>query len=92
MTNSKAEWAFVVESEKTPEDLGLSRWPAESEEKLPNRSHCRARTPFAELMERAAKYNEQLKEANQPPLVEEELIAGNLYTGPVRAALQPPFA
>jgi len=55
---------------------------------LRDRNKCRCKPHLAQLVEIANKAdgrNEQLKRANQPPLVEEELIAANLYTGPVHA-------
>ena len=33
-TTSKIEWAFGVDDKATPEQLGLTRWPDESEEML----------------------------------------------------------
>ena len=81
-TTSKTEWAFVVDDDgATPE--GLSRWPEESESLLPDRKKCRVKTPLTKLIQRAAKYSEQLEKAKQPPLVKEEIIAASLYTGPV---------
>jgi len=50
---------------------------------LPDREKCRVKTPLAELVQKAAKYSEQLEKAKQPPLVKEELVAAKLYTGPV---------
>ena len=70
--------------------LGLSRWPVEAEDKLPDRNKCRVKVPLAELIQRSEKYNAELEEAHQPTLVKEELIAANLYTGPVRPTLQTP--
>ena len=37
--------------------------------------------------DKAKEHNQKLEEANQPPLVDEELIAANSYTGPVRVPL-----
>ena len=81
-TTSAVEWAFVVGEDAVP--AGLARWPVEAEEKLPDRSRCRRKTPLAALEEKAEQINVKLKEANQPELLREEIIAANLYTGPVR--------
>ena len=92
-TTSRVEWAFVVDDKATPEQQGLSRWPAESEDKLSAADKRRRRKPsIAELLKIAdGGRNQQLKKANHPPLVEAELIAANLYTGPVcRPAPCPP--
>ena len=45
---------------------------------------------MAALIKAAKEYNEKLKKANQPPLVDEELFAANLYTGPVLALTHLP--
>ena len=63
-------------------------WPMESEDKLPNRDKCRRKPVLSELKEKAKEYNQKLEAANQPPLVDEEMIAANLYTGPVRSPLR----
>ena len=82
-TTSAKEWAFVVD-DALPD--GTSSWPAESEERLPDRSKCRKKTPLAELEKKAEPMNKKLKEFNQPMILVEEIIAANLYTGPVRRA------
>ena len=84
-TTSKIEWLFTTDDAATPESLGRRQWPAESVEKLPNRSHCRKRRPLAEILKAAEAPNAQLKAHDHTPLGPEELIAANLYTGPVRA-------
>ena len=90
-TTSRVEWAFVVDDKASPEQQGLSRWPAESEDKLNAADKRRRKKPsMAELLEIANEdggRNQQLMKANHPPLVEEELIAANLYTGPARRPL-----
>ena len=91
-TTARVEFAFVVDDKATPEQERLSRWPAEAEDKLSDRSKCRKKPSMAKLIEIANEdggRNEQLKKANHPPLVEEELIAANLYTGPARRPLAP---
>ena len=89
-TTSRIEWLFVTDEEATPEQLGLKAWPAESEEKLPDRSRCRVRRPLAEMEKAAKAPNDQLKRNDHTPLGQPELIAANLYTGPVRAPCHPP--
>ena len=85
-TTSRIEWSFVVVDNATPEQLGLPRWPAESVDKLQDRDKCRCKPLLRRLVgiaNQAGGRNEQLRKANQPPLEDEELIAANLYTGPV---------
>ena len=82
-TSSETEWLFVVDSEATPERLHLAHWPEEDVAKLPDRSKCRTRRPLVELEQAAKSRNEELSKANQPPVIREEVVAANLYTGPV---------
>eukprot|EP00966_Prymnesium_polylepis_P100437 2326441-Prymnesium_polylepis.1 len=83
-TCSQTEWRFTTDDAATPEQLNLDRWPEESEETLKDRSHWRKRRPMHEIEKEAETRNEQLTRANQPKLIREEIIAANLYTGPVR--------
>ena len=85
-TTSKVEWMLVVEDRASPDQLGLERWPEESPDMLPDRSKCRQRRPLGELVGAAEPRNVKLEAADQPRLVNEEIIAANLYTGPVRSA------
>ena len=60
-----------------------------------DRNKCRCKpllTQLVKIANEADGRNAQLKRAKQPPLVEEELIAANLYTGPVHAPPQPRHA
>ena len=82
-TSSKTEFLFVYDPEATPEQLNLDHWPKESEEKLLDRSRCRIRRPLADILAAARSPNWALKKAKQPELIDEELVAANLYTGPV---------
>ena len=96
-TTSKTEWLFVTDDDDAAAlaKLGLQSWPAESAEKLPDRSHCRKRRPLADV-KRAADQgydgpsgfcqspNAQLRKDGHPELIFEELIAAIMYTGPVR--------
>ena len=83
-TTSAKEWAFVVD-DALPGDLKLAAEGA----KLPERDKCRKKTPLAVLEKKAEAMNAKLEEAKQPVLVVEEIIAANLYTGPVRARALP---
>ena len=82
-TCSKVEWQFVAEPKATPETLGLSGWPKESEQKLPDRDRCRKRVSLEQLLEAAKERNAQLLKAKQPEVMKEEIVAANLYTGPM---------
>ena len=82
-TSSEIEWAYVVDAEATPATFNMEKWPEESADKLPDRSRCRQRCALTDTMEAAESRNHALVEAKQPPLVDEEIIAAILYTGPV---------
>ena len=68
------------------EQLQLERWPAESE-KLSDRTKCRVKRTLTDLDAEIKAHNKQLEEANQPKVEMEEVIAAQLYTGPVSARL-----
>ena len=84
-TSSKIEWLYVYDPEVTPDQLKQERWPEESAEKLPDRGRCRSRRTLDEIWDDANSRNLDLEKANQPGLVKEEVLAANLYTGPVCA-------
>ena len=65
------------------EQLQLERWPVESDEKMPDRAKCRVKRTLTDLDTEIKARNEQLKKANQPKVEMEEVIAAQLYTGPV---------
>lgn len=85
-TTSRVEWLYVTDESDTasPVPHGYASWPAESHAKLPNLSHHRRRRPLSELTSAAETQNAQLCAHDHPPLIVEELIGANLYTGPVR--------
>ena len=89
LTTSKAEWLFVTDDDEAAAlaKLGLESWPAESEEKMPDRSYCRVRRPLADVERAAEAPNARLKKDGHPELITVELIAAILYTGPVRPRL-----
>ena len=83
-TTSKTEFLFVYDPNgEAP--IGIE-WPRESTEMLPDPSRARRRWPMSELEHVRQRYNEQLEEVKQPGLLPEEIVAANLYTGPVRSA------
>ena len=84
-TTSKTEWLFTAVGTATPEQAGLTRWPVESEAKLPDRDMCRSRRSVNDLLRgtERTKRDALLRAAGQPALVDEEVIAANLYTGPM---------
>ena len=90
-TTSKAEWNFLVITGATPQQLQLERWPEESVDRLCDRSKCRAKPVLAELVEKAKPYNEQLVKAGNTALLDDELIAANMYTGPVSSCSPDPL-
>jgi len=82
-TQSRIEWHFVASSDVTPEQLRIPCWPNESAEKLPDRACARRRRSLEALEAAVADNNRHLREANQPEMMLEEIIAACLYTGPM---------
>ena len=82
-TQTRIEWHFVVSADVTPEQLRIPCWPIESAEKLPDRECARQRRSLEALQVAVEDNNRQLREANQPELMLEEIIAACLYTGPM---------
>ena len=82
-TQSQIEWHFVASANATPEQLRIPCWPNESAEKLPDRTCARRRRSLEALEAAVADNNRHLREANQPELMLEEIIAACLYTGPM---------
>ena len=66
--------------------LQLEHWPAESE-KMKDRTQCRVKRTLTDLDAAIKAHNKQLEEANQPKAEMDEVIAAQLYTGPVSAPL-----
>ena len=66
--------------------LQLERWPVESE-KMEDRTKCRVKRTLTDLDAAIKAHNKQLEEANQPKAEMDEVIAAQLYTGPVSAPL-----
>lgn len=85
-TTSKTEWLFVTDDDDAAAlaKLGLQSWPAESAEELPDRSHFRKRRPLADVKRAADETNARLRRDGTAELIDEELIAAIMYTGPVR--------
>ena len=71
-TSSKAEWEYLLEAQTTDEEIA----EAQAAKK-------RVRWPLAVLKQAAASRNQQLQEAKHPPLEDEEIIAANMYSGPM---------
>jgi len=81
-TTSQIEWLYVVGEGVSCDQLGLTCWPKESEEKLAIHHH-RTRRPLANIQRAAETRNEQLRRAGHLLLITEELISANMYTGPL---------
>ena len=82
-TTSEIEFAIVT----TPTADALARlrlaaWPAEASDKLPDRSLTRRAASLASFAPALAEVNQRLAAACQPALIEAELIALRMYTGP----------
>ena len=69
------------------EQLQLERWHVESDEKMSDRTKCRVKRTLTDLDTEIKEHNKQLKDANQPKVEMEEVIAAQLYTGPLSARL-----
>ena len=69
------------------EQLQLERWPVESDGKMPDGTKCRVKRTLTDLDAEIKELTKQLKDANQPKVEMEEVIAAQLYTGPVSARL-----
>ena len=76
-----------TDSDAARAQLQLERWPAESEKKMPDRTKCRVKRSLADLDAAIKAHNKQLEEANQLKAEMDEVIAAQLYTGPVSARL-----
>lgn len=77
----------MVGTDEEQEQLQPERWPEESEKLLPDREKCRVRRTQYDLHAKIEVHNKQLVEANQPKVEMDEVIAAQLYTGPVSAPL-----
>jgi len=84
-TTSKTEWLFVTADDEAAAlaKLGRESWPIASEEKQANRSRCRKRRSLADLVRAAEHHNGQFREMGEPLLLQVEVIAVNMYSGPV---------
>ena len=71
-TSSKAEWEYLLEAQTTAEEIEEAQ-----------AAKRRVRWPLAVLKQAAASRNQQLQEAKHPPLEDEEIIAANMYSGPM---------
>ena len=76
-----------TDTDAAREQLQLERWPAESE-KMSDRTKCRVKRSLADLDAAIKAHNKQLEAANQPKAEMDEVIAAQLYTGPVSAPLR----
>ena len=77
----------MVGTDEEQEQLQPERWPEESEKLLPDREKCRVKRTLNDLDAAIKAHNKQLEEANQPKAEMDEVIAAQLYTGPVSAPL-----
>ena len=50
---------------------------------MPDRSHCRQPEPLDGVLLRAKAKNAQLAAQGEPPVIDEEVLAARLYTGPL---------
>ena len=82
-TDSNTEWHYVTDEGATPQEVGREQWPAESEEKMPARNKCRKKVSIEALRKEKEAVNKRLEAANQTPVMDQELIAACMYTGPV---------
>ena len=79
-TTSMLEWEIVTSPSKNRE----SEYPERTGLREQSPEFCRRFVPLKELKERMeADTNRRLIQAEHAPMIEEELIAGRLYTGPM---------
>ena len=98
-TTSEIEWWFVVDPEHGLRRLGRAGWPDESKLRASHPERCRKPTPLVQLGFEMQRLNTALTEMEAEPLIEEELLATRLYTGPcflkynavLRAQSEVPF-
>jgi len=99
-TTSETEFWFVLDPVGGLSRLGLERWPEEgpgarrscasgrSLEELLGSANKRQPLPHAAFCERMRRHNEKLRQHGLAELLEEELIGGRLFTGPMNAKYQ----
>ena len=99
-TTSETEFWFVLDPVGGLGRLGLERWPEEgpgarrscasgrSLEELLGAANKRQPLPHAAFCERMRGRNEMLRQHGLAELLEEELIGGRLFTGPMNAKYQ----
>ena len=99
-TTSETEFWFVLDPVGGLGRLGLERWPEEgpgarrscasgrSLEELLGAANKRQPLPHAAFCERMRGHNEMLRQHGLAELLEEELIGGRLFTGPMNAKYQ----
>ena len=98
-TTSEIEYWFVVDPEHGLVRLGRTAWPDESKLRASHPERCRKPTPLVQLGFEMQRLNTALTEMEAEPLIEEELLATRLYTGPcflkynavLRALSEVPF-
>ena len=90
-TTPEIEWHAVVDPDAGLRTLKRTAYPAETFG-IKHEDHKRAArlAPLAQWREPLAQKNRELEELSQPTLIEEELLAGRLYTGPMVRAMAPP--
>mmetsp|Transcript_19149 Transcript_19149/g.54411 ORF Transcript_19149/g.54411 Transcript_19149/m.54411 type:complete len:422 (-) Transcript_19149:757-2022(-) len=73
-TTSRCEWEFVISASGT--------WAKEDEALCPN-DKTRKPVDLETILKRMEAHNMQLQGLSQPKLIDEEVIGGRLYTGPL---------
>ena len=86
-TTAEIEWWYVTDPHRGLEELQLTAWPSESLAEI-DASHARGRNapqgrPLADFHPELHRVNGELAGLGEPVLLEEELIGGRLYTGPM---------
>lgn len=91
VTTSEDEWEFVATPDMEragggPKEPYAERYDREGPERALRATKpewCRQPWPYAKLLAAATTQNAALEAAGYAPLVEEELVGGRLYTGPM---------
>ena len=82
-TTPQIEWYVVVDPRAGLAELKLAAFPAETVAMEEAHKRGARLKPLSELLGALAEKNEALRRLGEPPLLEEELIGGRLYTGPM---------
>ena len=82
-TTPEIEWYYVVDPQAGLTQLQRASYPQETRDIEDDHKRSANPSPLGELLPRLASKNGELRQRGEPELLEEELVAGRLYTGPM---------